>query len=233
MTFVIAASKLWTCWNSPILTPGHLCEHHPSHICQRRHKPSKSLVGFCSIQENGVKGSSTIWETAVRKKEKTSQERSMFFFRFFGDFDKSEGEDAKRTGASLLSQASGMCVQPFSSRNVGCPPATLLVVPRQPLRVSGGVTPTAAPFCCHWRSLQLGFTAQHWWQRAKPLVSPALSLADLSHVPSLGLCVPSGFLGLLDVVRQKWNCLNLAELRNAKKIKQTGVLLGDTGCCWG
>lgn len=170
--------------------PGHLCEHHPSHICQRRHKPSKSLVGFCSIQENGVKGSSTIWETAERKREKTSQERSMLFFRFFGDFDKSEGEDAKRTGASLLSRASGMCVQPFSSRNVGCPPAALLVVPRQPLRVSGGVTPTAAPFCYHWRSLQLGFTAQ----RAKPLVSPALSLADLSRVPSLE------FLGLLSPV---------------------------------
>lgn len=59
----------------------------------------------------------------------------------------------------------------------------------------------------------------------------ALSLSDLSHVPLLGLCVPSGFLGLLDVVRQKWNCLNLAELRNAKKIKQTRVLLGDTWYC--
>lgn len=109
--------------------PGHLREHHPSHICQRRHKASKSLVGFCSIQKNGVKGSSTIGETAVRKREKTSQERSMFFFRFFGDFNKSEGEDAKRTGAALLSQASGMCAQPFSSRNVGCPPAMLLGVP--------------------------------------------------------------------------------------------------------
>lgn len=92
----------------------------------------------------------------------------------------------------------GMCVQPFSSRNVGCPPATLLVVPQQPLHVSGGLTPLQNP-CCHWRSLQMGFTAQ----RAKPLESPALSLADLSHVPSLGLCVPSGFLGLLDVARQK------------------------------
>lgn len=64
------------------------------------------------------------------------------------------------TDAALLSQVSGMCVQPLSFRSAGCPPAMVLIIPQQQLRVSCGVTPSAVPLCCRWRSLQLGFTAQ-------------------------------------------------------------------------
>lgn len=145
--------------------PGHLREHHPSHICQRRHKPSKSLVGFCSIQENGVKGSSTIGETAVRKREKNSQERSMFFFRFFGDFNKSEGEDAKRTDAALLSQASGDVCSALQLQKRGLSschaPRRSSAAPACQWWGNPHCSPLLQRPCCHWRSLQLGFTAQH------------------------------------------------------------------------
>lgn len=83
----------------------------------------------------------------------------MGFFRFFGDFNKSEGEDAKMTNAVLLPQVSvPRYVLPLSFRNVGCSPATFLIVLQQRLRISYGVTPTAVPFCkdpgdpCSWDS---------------------------------------------------------------------------------
>lgn len=128
------------------------------------------------------------------------------------------------TDAALLSQASGMCSAPqLQNRLLSSSVATACHLWASPY-----CSPVLQRPCSHRRSLQLGFTAQCCQQRAKPWASPASSLADLSHVPLPRLCIPSGFLGLLDVVCQKWNCLNLAELRNAKKIKQTGVLLGDT-----
>lgn len=138
--------------------PEHLCEHHPSHICQRRHKPSKSLVGFCSIQEKGVKGSSTIGETAVRKRQKTSQERSLLFFRFFGDFNKSERCQKDRCCLALPSQRDVCSALHLQECGLSCH------APRrawQPLHGSAGVTPTASPFCkdpaasgdpCSWDS---------------------------------------------------------------------------------
>jgi len=64
------------------------------------------------------------------RKEKNSQREACFFFRLFGDFNKSEGEDAKKTNAALLAQVSSICVQHLSFRNVGCPPATFFIVPQ-------------------------------------------------------------------------------------------------------
>lgn len=77
--------------------------------------------------------------------KKVSQTRSMFLFRYFGNLNKSERENTQMTDAALLSQVSSMYVQPPSFRNVGYPPDTSLIVPRQRLHVTDGINPTPVP----------------------------------------------------------------------------------------
>lgn len=80
MTFAIAASNLWPCWDSPILTLDISVNIIHLTSDSKDMNLSKSLVGFCSIQENGVEGSSAIWETAERKGRKAVRREAWGFF---------------------------------------------------------------------------------------------------------------------------------------------------------
>lgn len=127
--------------------PGHLREHHPSHICQWRHKPSKSLVGFCSIQENGVKGSSTIGEKQQWGRERKPVRREACFL-----------SDSLGT---LINQKERMPKGPVlhcSPKPVGCvlspsAPGTWAVLPRSSPSLGGpcmsvvGSPPLQPHFC--------------------------------------------------------------------------------------
>lgn len=127
MTFVVAASKLWTCWDSPILTLDISVNIIHLTSDSKDINLARALLVSAPYKRMGLKV--TVGDSN-EEREKTSQERSMFFFRFFGDFNKSEGEDSKMTDAALLSWVSGMCIQSLSFRNVGCPPAAFLIIPQ-------------------------------------------------------------------------------------------------------